>query len=265
MKIKDVIYKNRKKKQMTQEHLANQIEVSNKTISNWERGVTYPDILIVPKLCEVLDITINELFDVDDIIKIDGVIEYDRKQLTKFRTTLMVSMILMFFPITILLGVILESRLIYYVFIVLSVLSYVYSISTMMVSSINFKNHMQNNFYTKEYKKTLKNYNIIYITTLFTFFNFLLFLANNYLVKLMIGISINLIYMITALFLVKLFSYIYNIKEKLYYIIISLSLFLIGAILGILNIDVLGDSFLLIILCSTWLFVSSLLKLKERD
>lgn len=50
--IKDVIYENRKKKQLTQEQLADQLNVSNKTISKWERGLGYPDILILPTLGE---------------------------------------------------------------------------------------------------------------------------------------------------------------------------------------------------------------------
>ena len=38
--MKDIIYENRKKKQLTQEQLADLLNVSNKTVSKWERGVS---------------------------------------------------------------------------------------------------------------------------------------------------------------------------------------------------------------------------------
>ena len=74
--IKDVIYENRKKKQLTQEQLADQLNVSNKTISKWERGLGYPDILILPTLAKVLDISVNELLSTDDL-KPESIEQYD--------------------------------------------------------------------------------------------------------------------------------------------------------------------------------------------
>lgn len=65
--IKDIIYENRKKKQLTQEQLADLLNVSNKTVSKWERGLSYPDILLIPNLAKILDISISELFDSNDI------------------------------------------------------------------------------------------------------------------------------------------------------------------------------------------------------
>lgn len=39
--MKDIIYYNRKKKQLTQEQLADLLNISNKTVSKWERGVSH--------------------------------------------------------------------------------------------------------------------------------------------------------------------------------------------------------------------------------
>lgn len=50
---------------LSQEALARQIEVSVKTISNWERGV-YPPMMTVPQikaLCQALGVTLDELPD----------------------------------------------------------------------------------------------------------------------------------------------------------------------------------------------------------
>lgn len=51
----------RKEKGLTQKQLADEIGVSDKTISKWENGRGMPDTSIMPELCRVLGININEL------------------------------------------------------------------------------------------------------------------------------------------------------------------------------------------------------------
>lgn len=51
----------RKEKEMTQKQLAEKIGVSDKAVSRWETGKGLPDTSIMPQLCSVLDININEL------------------------------------------------------------------------------------------------------------------------------------------------------------------------------------------------------------
>lgn len=51
----------RKAKKLTQAKLAEQLFVSEKTISKWENGNGLPDTNLLPKLCEILDISLNEL------------------------------------------------------------------------------------------------------------------------------------------------------------------------------------------------------------
>lgn len=52
----------RKNKNLTQEHLAELLGVSNRTISKWETGKCLPDYSVLPLLCKILNITINDLF-----------------------------------------------------------------------------------------------------------------------------------------------------------------------------------------------------------
>ena len=59
--IKDIIYENRKKKQLTQQELANKLDVTNRTIINWENGKYFPDYTLLLPLCEALDVSVNEL------------------------------------------------------------------------------------------------------------------------------------------------------------------------------------------------------------
>lgn len=55
------IAKFRKEKSMTQEDLANLMGVSSQAVSKWENDASCPDISLLPKLCEVLGITADEL------------------------------------------------------------------------------------------------------------------------------------------------------------------------------------------------------------
>ena len=51
----------RKEKNMTQQELANKLNITDKAVSKWERGLSYPDISLIPKLSEILDIDPNKL------------------------------------------------------------------------------------------------------------------------------------------------------------------------------------------------------------
>ena len=62
-KIGKFITTERKAKKLTQAKLAEKIFVSEKTVSKWENGKGIPDTSVLPKLCEVLQITINELLN----------------------------------------------------------------------------------------------------------------------------------------------------------------------------------------------------------
>ena len=66
-KIGKFIKNERKAKKMTQEELANKIFVSEKTVSKWENGKGIPDTNTLPKLCEALGFTVNELLNGEKI------------------------------------------------------------------------------------------------------------------------------------------------------------------------------------------------------
>ena len=62
LKIAEVILRERRKLKMTQEDLANALNVTPQAVSHWERG-GYPDITLLPALAEVFGVTIDDLFD----------------------------------------------------------------------------------------------------------------------------------------------------------------------------------------------------------
>ena len=62
VKIGKFIKEKRKEKKITQSELAEKLNVTDRAISKWENGICMPDSGIIPELCEILNITINDLF-----------------------------------------------------------------------------------------------------------------------------------------------------------------------------------------------------------
>lgn len=60
-KLGEAISSLRKENHMTQAALAEKLGVTDKAVSKWERGISYPDISQFPKLANVFGLTIDEL------------------------------------------------------------------------------------------------------------------------------------------------------------------------------------------------------------
>lgn len=60
-KIGKLIYNLRKDKDMTQKQLADLMNISDKAISKWERGLGCPDISLLPELSQILGVNIEEI------------------------------------------------------------------------------------------------------------------------------------------------------------------------------------------------------------
>lgn len=54
----------RKAKGMTQAELADRLNVTDKAVSKWERGLSCPDIALLPKLAEIFGVSVDELMQV---------------------------------------------------------------------------------------------------------------------------------------------------------------------------------------------------------
>ena len=62
VKIGKLIAECRKAKKLTQVELAEKLGVTDKSVSKWENGNCLPDVSLYKKICEILDITLNEFF-----------------------------------------------------------------------------------------------------------------------------------------------------------------------------------------------------------
>jgi transcriptional regulator with XRE-family HTH domain len=63
-KMGDLIAELRKQKNMTQKDLADLLNVTDKAVSKWERGISCPDIAAIPLLAQTLGITSEELLNI---------------------------------------------------------------------------------------------------------------------------------------------------------------------------------------------------------
>ena len=53
----------RKRMNLTQDQLAQQLEVTNQAVSKWETDACCPDIAFLPRLADLFGVTIDALFD----------------------------------------------------------------------------------------------------------------------------------------------------------------------------------------------------------
>ena len=83
-KIGDFIIKERKAKNLTQSKLAEKVFVSEKTVSKWETGKGVPDTTTLPKLCEVFNVSLNELLN-GERIKAEDYNKKAEEQLLKYQ------------------------------------------------------------------------------------------------------------------------------------------------------------------------------------
>lgn len=60
-KIGKLIYSLRKEQHLTQQQLAARMNISDKAVSKWERGLGCPDVSLLPELSRIFDVNLEEL------------------------------------------------------------------------------------------------------------------------------------------------------------------------------------------------------------
>lgn len=78
-KIGKLIYTLRKEKNMTQKQLADLMNISDKAISKWERGLGCPDVSLLPELSQILSVNIEEILLGN--VKLNETVEGNMKKL----------------------------------------------------------------------------------------------------------------------------------------------------------------------------------------
>ena len=101
MKFNDKIVKLRKEKMLTQEELAEKLDVTRQTISKWELGQTVPDKDELIKLSQIFNVSIDEMLDESEKVQEKEVIneQLDDSNKTKKRIFIAVGIVILFFVI----------------------------------------------------------------------------------------------------------------------------------------------------------------------
>ncbi|MBQ7874330.1 MAG: helix-turn-helix transcriptional regulator [Oscillospiraceae bacterium] len=86
------IAENRKALGMTQEELANKLFVTNKAVSKWEKGQSFPDIALFEPLAEALGVSVAELIacekEAENDVSIKEVLEVSHEIIKKHKRNL---------------------------------------------------------------------------------------------------------------------------------------------------------------------------------
>lgn len=217
-KIGKFIKEERKNKKLSQEELGELLGVSNRSISKWETGVSLPDISLFKPLCEVLDISYNELLSGERLNKtnyqerlednLSNVISYASKKDNKFNGALILLMVLSTFLSIYFINV--NNKVwIPLSFIAIIILIYILRNNIIKYSLMLFEK-IKNNTYI---------FNILILTISFITINVSLYMLNN---MFLIVLSI-LLFLLVIYRLIKIKKIFISILIVLIYIFIIIS------------------------------------------
>ncbi len=106
------ISENRKNLGMTQEELAQKLFVTNKAVSKWEKGQSFPDIAMFEPLADALGVSVAELFageKTEEDISVKSVLELSKSVIKKEKKKLKTAVGILFSVIIALLIIFSES------------------------------------------------------------------------------------------------------------------------------------------------------------
>jgi transcriptional regulator with XRE-family HTH domain len=82
MPIHTIIRNKRKELNLTQEQIADYLGVSTPAVNKWEKGVTYPDISLLPPLARVLKIDLNTLLCFEEGLTTNEITQFCKEIMT---------------------------------------------------------------------------------------------------------------------------------------------------------------------------------------
>ena len=101
----------RKDAKLTQAQLAEQLGVSDKSISRWENGKTMPDLSLYEPLCQALDIQVSELLNASRMTPDEKVTLGERSAIALLGTKAQLETLGLFTEILIVVGILIAITL----------------------------------------------------------------------------------------------------------------------------------------------------------
>lgn len=81
--IGDRIKLYRENRKFSQKEFAEKIGVSNSRVSNWEQGINRPDVDLLKKICEALNVSPSELLDIH--LDTEELTEHEKQLIRNYR------------------------------------------------------------------------------------------------------------------------------------------------------------------------------------
>ena len=99
MFIGEIILQRRKELNMTQKELAEKLNVTDRTISRWEGGVSLPDVEMLKTVSIVLNVDINYFYSDVKTKEINYEEEYDYERIKKYKINALIPYVLLIFSL----------------------------------------------------------------------------------------------------------------------------------------------------------------------
>lgn len=113
-KMGNIIREARKKKGLTQKDIATHLNITDRAVSKWERGICAPDLALLEPLADILDISITELITGEVELSTDNkatvdfavkeTIQYSKKEKSKTKKKIIMFVLIGIFIILLILG-----------------------------------------------------------------------------------------------------------------------------------------------------------------
>lgn len=99
MFIGEIILQRRKELNMTQKELAEKLNVTDRTISRWECGVSLPDVEMLKTVSILLNVDINYFYSDVKTKEINYEEEYDYERIKKYKINALIPYVLLIFSL----------------------------------------------------------------------------------------------------------------------------------------------------------------------
>lgn len=168
MRIGEKIAESRKQKNMTQRELAEKLNVSDKVVSKWETCKSLPDVELMLRLSQELDVSITELYDCVEQKDIQKIEPYSEERVWAYKKYSIISCFLVVMsPLLFLMTGAKWTRfddlraIFEFVLTLMSIGTLVIGLALQITQFIRLYSFAKNKFYQYEYKTVLKKYGII--------------------------------------------------------------------------------------------------------
>lgn len=289
MQFSKILKRERKNKNLTQFELAELVNVSDKTISSWENGKSYPDIIMLKTIASALKIEINILLDVEDFATdVNNInkeeLEENHTKEKKYIRNVIIAIVLNVFSLLIpILHLVLQkayglrlnpsmskipdfteyekvSRVVFPILITCCVILMIISLALFIISTITFKKDFIDTNYNARYKLIMYQYINVYsgIFVMVLFLAFIPIYMSKYIV-LFAFLSFLILYLLINIIVNKL------LKLMQLYSAVTIAAIILLSVLSIISIVIMFLQLPIVILLFTSIYLNLIFLLHHKD